>query len=103
MSSNGTPKDPDDFFADTRMTFGDHLEDLRTHLWRAIAGFGVALCLSFFIGHLVVNLITAPVKKELTSFYERRTRKLLKDLKDDTALQQLNQATPFSAVLIPRK
>ncbi len=32
--SNGTPKDPDDFFSETRMTFGDHLEDLRIHLSR---------------------------------------------------------------------
>jgi len=39
--SNGSP-DPDDFFSETRMTFGDHLEDLRRHLWRAVAGFGVA-------------------------------------------------------------
>ena len=28
--SNGTPPDPDDFFAETRMSFGDHIEELRT-------------------------------------------------------------------------
>ncbi len=33
------PPDPDDMFADTRMSFGEHIEDLRTHLLRAIYGF----------------------------------------------------------------
>ena len=31
--------DPDDMFADTRMSFGEHIEDLRSHLLRAIYGF----------------------------------------------------------------
>jgi sec-independent protein translocase protein TatC len=101
--SNGTPKDPDDFFADTRMSFGDHIEELRTHLWRAIAGFGVALFLSFFIGHVVVRFITAPVKAELDNFYKRRARKLLAEQKTDPSLRRINQATPFRALLIPRK
>jgi sec-independent protein translocase protein TatC len=33
----------EDMFADTRMSFGDHLEDLRTHLWRAIKGFVIIM------------------------------------------------------------
>ncbi len=41
--------DPDDLFKDTRMSFGDHLEDLRLHLWRAIIGFLIAMVVSFFI------------------------------------------------------
>ena len=35
MSKDPRNIDPDDFFAETRMSFGDHIEDLRTHLWRA--------------------------------------------------------------------
>ena len=38
MSFANTTPDPDDFFAETRMSFGEHLEDLRTHLWRAVKG-----------------------------------------------------------------
>jgi len=30
--------DSEDMFADTRMSFGDHIEELRTHLLRALAG-----------------------------------------------------------------
>ena len=42
MSKDPRNIDPDDFFAETRMSFGDHIEDLRTHLWRAIKGFNCA-------------------------------------------------------------
>src|SRR3954447_16034343 len=97
--SNGTP-DPDDFFADTRMSFGDHIEELRVHLWRAIAGFAVALFASFFIGHIVVGFITAPVKQQLERFYERRQKQVvaeeIRDTKNarDTRLTEANRATP---------
>jgi len=107
--SNGTPPDPDDFFAETRMSFGDHIEDLRVHLWRAIAGFGVALFASFFFGHLVVGFITAPVKQQLERFYERRQKQVLAEQVRDTnqardsKLTEANRATPFRAVLVPRR
>lgn len=87
MSSNGTPPDPEDFFAETRMTFGDHLEDLRLHLWRAVAGFGVAVFLSFFIGRYAVDFITAPVKEQLRAYHERRVEKIRQDLHNDPNLQ----------------
>jgi sec-independent protein translocase protein TatC len=103
MSSNGTPPDPDDFFADTRMSFGDHLEELRLHLWRAIAGFGVALFLSFFIGHIVVEFITAPVKRELAKFYERRSRKILAEQTSDPTFKQASQRTAFTSIWVPRR
>ena len=57
--------DQDDFFAETRMSFGDHLEDLRTHLWRAIAGFGVALVFGFVIGQPVMRFLSSPAEAEL--------------------------------------
>ena len=102
MSSNGTPHDPDDFFAETRMTFGDHLEDLRIHLWRAVAGFGVAVVLCFTIGKPAVEFITAPVKQQLREFYKRRVDKTLKDLQDNSDLQKVNEPTGFTKVYFLR-
>jgi sec-independent protein translocase protein TatC len=99
--SNGIPQDPDDFFAETRMSFGDHIEELRQHLWRAIWGFGGALFLSFFIGHFVVDWITRPVKSELHAFYKRRQAKVLREKRDEIR-DIANRATPFRALLIPR-
>ena len=49
--------DPEDFFADTRMSFGDHIEDLRSHLLNAFKGFFIAFFISFFIGKFVVDFI----------------------------------------------
>jgi sec-independent protein translocase protein TatC len=100
--SNGTPRDPDDFFAETRMSFGDHIEDLRRHLWRAVLGFCVALFFSFFIGHIVVRFITAPVKAELDRFYSNRVKKLMAEQKKGEAEDKVKQISPFRYYLIPR-
>src|SRR5712672_274791 len=82
--SNGkasTHIDPEDMFKDTRMSFGDHLEDLRTHLWRAVKGFFIAMVFSLFIGKYVVEFIAAPVETQLQHFYERQTQKKAEELK----------------------
>jgi sec-independent protein translocase protein TatC len=102
MSSNGTPPDPEDFFSETRMTFGDHLEDLRIHLWRAVAGFGVAVILSFFIGRSAVNFITAPVKQQLREFYNHRVENTMKELQSDPTLQRVNEPTGFTKIYFLR-
>jgi sec-independent protein translocase protein TatC len=102
MSTNGLPPDPEDFFADTRMTFGDHLEELRLHLWRALIGFGVAVFLSFFIGRAAVNFITAPVKQQLRAFYNHRVEKTMKELQANPDLQKVNEPTGFTKVYFLR-
>jgi sec-independent protein translocase protein TatC len=71
----------EDMFADTRMTFGEHLEDLRKHLWRAIYGFLIALVISFVPGWYVLEFISAPVEQELNRFYARRAASVAEDLK----------------------
>src|SRR5262249_16965128 len=63
--------DPDDFFSDTRMTFGEHIEDLRTHLLRALKGFLLCVIVSFFFGGFVLDFIKAPVERQLQSYWER--------------------------------
>jgi sec-independent protein translocase protein TatC len=74
--------DPEDMFADTRMSFGDHLEDLRAHLWRAVKGFLLAMILSLCFGKYVVVFITAPVEKQLHNFYDRASKKTRQELMD---------------------
>ena len=74
--------DADDMFEDTRMSFGDHLEELRSHLWRAVAGFMIALFFSFFIGKFVLRIIAAPVEEQMAKFYERRAQGIADDLAD---------------------
>jgi sec-independent protein translocase protein TatC len=89
--SHGT-QDPEDFFSDTRMSFGDHLEDLRTHLLRAVIGFVLILILvfvfdgvgavtstNFGIGRPVMDLITRPVELALQEYYEKRAEKVIEE------------------------
>jgi sec-independent protein translocase protein TatC len=88
--------DPDDFFKDTRMSLGDHIEELRTALWRAIKGFLVAVILAFFIADRVMAFISAPVERELMRFYnvrvENKRLELEKQLSEgDGALKVADQ------------
>ncbi|MSR32268.1 MAG: twin-arginine translocase subunit TatC [Gemmataceae bacterium] len=95
--------DPDDFFAETRMSFGDHIEDLRKHLFLAFKGFLIAFIPSFFVGWHVVEFITAPVKSELKKFYERRVKSINEDLKNGSEdLAKLNKPTDYTRMLFSR-
>jgi sec-independent protein translocase protein TatC len=80
---------PDDIFADTRMSFGDHIEELRKHLLRAIYGLlvvllgGIALdavgeylgVQSLGVGRPMLNVIVEPAESQVRAFYARRNEK----------------------------
>jgi sec-independent protein translocase protein TatC len=84
----------EDMFADTRMTFGEHIEDLRLHLWRAIGGFLIALLVSFFIGKPLLRFISLPVERELIKFYDERVEQVKERLvkEHDPELAALDEA-----------
>jgi sec-independent protein translocase protein TatC len=78
MSNDTIPTDidPEDMFKDTRMSIGDHIEDLRAHLLRALMGLGVGMIFGFWpLGPYVLELINAPVVNELTQFEIRKLRR----------------------------
>jgi sec-independent protein translocase protein TatC len=83
MSNNNVPDsftDADDMFADTRMSIGDHIEDLRSHLLRALKGFAIGMVLGLWpLGPWVLGIITAPVEQQLTEFQIRRFDRKLKE------------------------
>jgi sec-independent protein translocase protein TatC len=76
----------EDFFKDTRMSFGDHLEELRWRMWRAIKGLALCLVIGFIldsigtstghewigIGKPMLKIITEPVESQVRAFYEAR-------------------------------
>ncbi len=91
--SNGkisTYVDPEDMFADTRMSFGDHIEDLRTHLSRAVKSFIVAMIFALFIGKYVVMFIAAPVERQLKAFNERVGKQKAEEIKRLAKIGQLD-------------
>jgi len=93
--------DDEDFFADTRMSFGDHLEELRSALLRAFYGFLVGLFLSFFVGHYVVAFIAAPVEEALIRYYNERAKNFLAELERDPNVA-LNEPVPM-LLMIPAR
>jgi sec-independent protein translocase protein TatC len=79
---NHRQADQDDPFNDTRMSFGDHIEELRWHLIRAIIGFCVALIGSFFLGDYVLRIISKPVEDALGIVYDKRAKHIMEEYKE---------------------
>ncbi|MDO4857631.1 MAG: twin-arginine translocase subunit TatC [Thermoguttaceae bacterium] len=73
----------DDYFQDSTMSFGEHLEELRRCLIRAIAGLVVGFIIGLFIGGHVVEMVQSPLKRALTSYYQGRTEKVISTSQDE--------------------
>ncbi len=93
--------DPEDIFADTRMSFGDHIEELRQHLWKAIAGLLIGVILSAFVARPVLHFISKPVEDELLALYDRRIDKAMNELKNDE--ESTNQDKQISIIKLDRR
>jgi sec-independent protein translocase protein TatC len=102
MSSHQNQADPDDMFADSRMSFGEHIEDLRVHLIRAIAGFVVAFIVSFFFAPTVLRFISAPVESQLKEFWDRyyviQLEKLMNEMKAGKQMPPI-----YTSLALPRQ
>ncbi|HUR54460.1 MAG TPA: twin-arginine translocase subunit TatC [Gemmataceae bacterium] len=80
---------PDDIFADTRMSFGEHIDELRTRLIRALMGLFFCMVIGFIldgigssvgnknigIGRPMIDVITEPVISQVKKFYQNRNDK----------------------------
>jgi sec-independent protein translocase protein TatC len=105
----------EDFFAETRMSFGDHIEELRKYLWKAIIGFTIGITVSFFFGNKIVEFIQAPVEVALVEHYveyykkhadERnrlvaRFRDEMAKAKADPAIAKLNEPRDLTVAVSP--
>ena len=71
----------EDLFETSRMTFGEHLEELRVVLVRAMMGVAVGCIFGFLWADQVVNLLTEPLADAISEF-ERTSaeRSLTSDL-----------------------
>ena len=80
---------PDDIFAQTRMSFGEHIEELRVRMIRALMWLLLFLVLGFIldgigesvdnknigIGRPMLAVMTDPVESQVRDFYYRRNTK----------------------------
>src|SRR5580692_402709 len=58
-----------DLFDDTTMTFGEHLEALRYHLFRAIIGLMIGSVVGFFISRPAIIAIQEPVNAAMIKVF----------------------------------
>jgi len=65
----------EDLFKDTTMTFGEHLEELRVCLWKAVLGLAVRFCVGLYWGGDVVGFIETPLKDALKKYHEKQSVK----------------------------
>ena len=82
----GKSEDADDIFAETRMSFGDHIDELRNRLLNAVKGLAFCLVIGFVldgvgyylgwpdfgIGRPVFKIVTSTVEDQVRDFYHRR-------------------------------
>lgn len=61
----------DDLFKDTTMTFGEHLEELRISLFKAVVGLVLGCTIGFFVANYIVGLIVDPLENALETYYSR--------------------------------
>jgi len=72
----------DDFFAETKMSFGEHIEDLRSHLVRALKWFALGMILGFVCAKSMLGYITKPVDDAIKNFYEERRKAVSEGTED---------------------
>ncbi|RPI89308.1 MAG: twin-arginine translocase subunit TatC [Planctomycetaceae bacterium] len=76
-----------DLFDDSTMTFGEHLEVLRVHLWKAIIGLVIGTILAFWISRPVILEIQKPVVAAMDRVFGRKGLEL--KIADKEAMQQV--------------
>lgn len=63
----------DDFFEGSSMSFGDHLEELRSCLFKAIIWLGVGVAIGLYCGNSVVQFIEQPIEEALVRYYQAKS------------------------------
>jgi sec-independent protein translocase protein TatC len=72
-------KSDQDLFHETSMSFGEHLDELRICLWRAIVGLTIGFIIGLLFGNRVVQLIQTPMENALETYYIEQGLKELED------------------------
>ncbi len=96
--SDGSDRDfaEDLHFEHTRMSFWDHIEELRSHMWKAIIGFVIAMIAAIPLAFYVTQFIAAPVEAALLHFYDERAKKAAADPNTTPYGAEANAPTPFT-------
>ena len=102
-------RDEDDLFKHTSMTFGEHLEELRGSLFKAVAAIAIGFCIGLSLGGTVIRTIQVPLQDALLKSLSDDALALYKDrvpqeMRDDEAIQKLifeDGLKPEEAFIVP--
>jgi len=86
-----------DLFDDSTMTFGEHLEALRVHLWKAIVGWLLATVVAFYISRPVILEIQKPVVEAMNAVFVTTGVQLTAT--DQPAVDSTQTSGPWQAFL----
>ena len=92
-----SPEYPEDIFDESRMSFGDHIEELRRRLILALYGLAFFLLIGFVLDYVgkyagwdnfgigipMMKIITDPVETQVRNFYNQRNEKAKSKLLDN--------------------
>jgi sec-independent protein translocase protein TatC len=73
-------KPTDDLFESSTMTFGEHLEELRSSLFKGVVGIVIGCIIGFFVANAVVRFFQRPLERAMERYY---IQKALGDLAKD--------------------
>lgn len=76
------------------MTFGEHLEALRTCLFKAVIGLVIGFIIGLSVGGYVVSIIQNPLSEALTTYYQDESVERVKT--ETEKLKGTNQALPWT-------
>lgn len=63
----------EDLFEGKKMSFGEHLEELRVALVRSLFGLAVGIVIGFCISKYVINVVVKPLEASLKQYYVDQT------------------------------
>jgi len=84
----------DDLFRESTMTFGQHLEELRACLFKALGGLLVGFIIGLFVGDYVVKFIQRPLFNALDHYYQKESEERVNT--ELAKLKEAGQASPWT-------
>jgi sec-independent protein translocase protein TatC len=83
-----------DLFHESTMTFGQHLEELRTCLFKSVLGLVVGVILGLMVGSYVVSFIQRPLSRALAKYYQKESVDRVQD--ELKKLKESGKALPYT-------
>ena len=90
----------DDLFESSKMSFGGHLDELRTCLVRALLGLAVGFVISLIFANKLVEVVKYPLENGLRDFYvDRDSLRMQREYNLTT--DQRNQLKKYMDISLP--